>query len=48
MRAVADACGVGEQQVYKWERDAFRPSLDNLARLAGLLNVSQGFLLEGK
>ncbi len=46
--AVAERLEVSFQAVSAWERDEYLPDTDKLIRLAGALDVSVSYLLEGK
>jgi len=45
-RAVATRIGVDQMSVYRWEWDQNVPSVDTLRRLAAVLNIRPGQLLD--
>lgn len=46
-KVIADAFDMTDQAVSEWERDASRPDLDKIPKLARLLKVPTAWLLSG-
>lgn len=45
--AVAEELGCDVRTLYRWERDAFEPSIGSLTRLAELYGVTVNYLIYG-
>ncbi len=45
-RQLADLCGLGEHQIYRYENGKTEPSATYLRTIANVLNVSVDYLLE--